>query len=153
VLSEVSEHQTRARHEILDGRGRHDFPGASQRGDPGGRVHGDPRDVLVAELDLARVQTCPELNPDRADRLARLERTSDGLAGPSNVTKNPSPAVSISRPRYCAISLRTIARCSSRSEAHARSPIVRARSVDPTMSGDQYGRQHAVVLGSRANPG
>ena len=67
--------------------------------------------------------------------------------GPSNVARNPSPAVSISRPRNRASWPRTRAWCAStsvlpRSVAQARSGLGRADDV-----GEQHGREEALQRG------
>jgi hypothetical protein len=67
-----------------------------------------------------------------ASTIASAHRTA--RAGPSNVAKNPSPAVSTSTPRNRTSNPRTTAWCRSIICRHAWSPYVAARSVAPTMS-------------------
>ena len=82
----------------------------------------------------------PVCNPARisSPRSATASRTAIAQriarAGPSKVAKNPSPAVSISRPEKWSSSLRTTAWCCSRNSAQRWSPSASARSVEPTMS-------------------
>ncbi len=67
-----------------------------------------------------------------ASVIAMAQRTA--RAGPSNEAKKPSPAVSISTPRYRASSLRTVAWCRNTTSRQRRSPCSAARRVDSTMS-------------------
>ena len=67
-----------------------------------------------------------------ASTIARAHRTA--LAGASNEAKKPSPAVSISRPRYRPSIARTVAWWRSAIAFHASSPSSEAREVEPTMS-------------------
>jgi hypothetical protein len=65
---------------------------------------------------------------------------STALAGPSNLARNPSPAVSISRPPYRRSSPRTRSRWASRRSAQRRSPRRAACAVDSTMSVNRTAR-------------
>src|SRR5207237_9602239 len=67
-----------------------------------------------------------------AATIASAARTA--WAGWSKVAKNPSPAVSTSRPRNRWSSPRTAAWWAATSCCHGRSPSLTARSVDPTIS-------------------
>ena len=98
--------------------------------------HGDAADLPVDRLDLAGVHARADLDAERRDRRRRspsAQRTA--RAGPSNVAKNPSPAVSTSVPRNRPSSARTtpvvLAR---RARPSALSPSSAAFSVEPTMS-------------------
>ena len=75
-------------------------PGPGLRGDPRADVHGDAGELVADDLALAGVDACADLEPElRARRrpIARAQRIA--RAGPSKLARNPSPAVSISRPR------------------------------------------------------
>jgi hypothetical protein len=62
-------------------------------------VHGDPADVVAVDLELARMQPDPDIDPERVDVRADPLAQRIARAGPSKVARNPSPVVRISRPR------------------------------------------------------
>ena len=88
----------------------------------------------------ASSSTSPACRPARTSRPCERSVTMISeaqvtpRAGPSKVARKPSPALSISRPRWPAIALRTRSRWPSSSIDQARSPSAAARSVEPTMS-------------------
>ena len=69
-----------AHDEILDGGGHEDLSRRGQRRDPGADVDGDAADIGPVELDLARVEAGPDLQPQVSDsgddRLRAANRTS-----------------------------------------------------------------------------
>ena len=86
----------------------------------------------------ARSRRCARLPGSRGPG-ARTASASESAqrtarAGPSNVARNPSPAVPISRPAYRASCSRTRAWWARRTSAHAASVSSAARAVEPTMS-------------------
>ena len=96
-------------------------------------MHGNPADLLVDGFGLSGMQARPDRDAQLGDCLiASAARTA--WAGCSKVAKNPSPAVSTSRPRNRWSSRRTAAWWAATSRCHARSPSLTVRSVDPTIS-------------------
>ena len=61
VDSPILETDTRARHEILHGRGDDDLIGAGKRCQAGGDGDGDAAHIVAEQLDLAGVQACPNM--------------------------------------------------------------------------------------------
>jgi len=96
--------------------------------------------TAIPPIFLPAASASPACKPARIERpslasaatIASAARTAS--AGCSKMTKNPSPAVSTSRPRNRWSSRRTAAWWSATSCCHARSPSLTARSVDPTIS-------------------
>ena len=106
------------------------------------------------ELDLAGVDAGADLEPERPNArppIALAQRTA--RAGPSNVARKPSPAVSTSRPRKRSSSARTSAWCCS-SSSRQRAVAERGRALGRADDvGEQHRRQDAVGLRRRAHPG
>ena len=99
-----------------------------------------PTFTAIPPVFPAIVSTSPVCTPARtsmprsctADVIACAHRTP--RAGPSNVAKKPSPAVSTSVPRNLPSMARTTPWCCSTRSPHPLSPSSAAFSVDPTMS-------------------
>src|SRR5213592_4119657 len=96
--------------------------------------------------------TCPAAAPNGAERtpttIAAAPRSA--CAGSTNVAKNPSPAVSCSRPPQRLSSSRTSRRNGVKSSRQRASPTSDASDVDPTMSrarsrGGQHPRTSHVL--------
>ena len=106
MLSAVIEAEFGARNEILD-RARHEhLARGSERRDAGSDRDRDAGNLAVGDLALTGVQPGPNLDVELAER---VEAARTARAGPSKAAKNPSPAVSSSRPWKRASSRRTIA--------------------------------------------
>ena len=96
--------------------------------------------------------TSPVCRPARRSRpMSRAARTMAAAqrtarAGPSKVAKSPSPAVSISRPRWASSSLLAMARNRCWRSRQALSPRRTAISVEPTMSAN------STVASQRSSP-
>ena len=93
---------------ILDGLGDEHLRGTGEGANAGADHHAEAGDVIALDRDLAGVQSRPYLDPERTDSAAIAVAQRTPRAGPSNVARNPSPIVLISRPRYRAICERTI---------------------------------------------
>jgi hypothetical protein len=76
---------------------------------PGHDRDRDAPQLAVDRLDLAGVQTRPDLDPEGLDTFGMAWAQRIPRAGPSNVAKNASPAVSTSLPRYLESIARTMA--------------------------------------------
>ncbi len=101
VLAAVLERDPRADDEVLD-RARHEhLAGPALSPDPRADVDGEPPDVVADQLDLARMQTAADLQPELRSgaRPGSPSRNESPRAGPSNVARNPSPIVLTARPR------------------------------------------------------
>jgi hypothetical protein len=109
VHSTILEREAGSDHEVLDRAGDEGLSRSRQTGDPRTYVDGDSAHIATGQFDLAGVESDPYLqaDPRTSSLIARPHRMA--LAGPSNVARNPSPAVSTSRPRNRASSVRTTA--------------------------------------------
>jgi Pyridine nucleotide-disulphide oxidoreductase len=107
VLAAIDELDPRTCDEILH-RARHEY--FARSGEPGNactRVDGDSGDLVADQLALARMEACPDLESERLCYVADGAGAADRPRRPSKMAKNPSPAVSISRPRKRPSSRRT----------------------------------------------
>src|SRR5215203_2163796 len=77
VLTAVVEFDSRARDEVFDGRGDKDLARRGEPGDPGADRDGDPRDLVVVQLALARVQSRAQLQPKLANLVGHRLRAAD----------------------------------------------------------------------------
>src|SRR5450756_1496554 len=81
----VGELDVRTHHEVLDGIGHEHLVGTCQGTDAGTDVNPDARNVIVAPLDLARVQPGTDLDSERldpvGDRLRRPDSSSWAVEG------------------------------------------------------------------------
>ena len=135
-------------------------PGPSRSARRGPRRAGEGADA-GADVDRDPARPCrrssstsPVCRPARisspsgrtASTIACAQRTA--RAGPSNVAKNPSPAVSISVPRYRPIIARTAAWCRSSSTFHAPSPS----AASLLGRADDVGEEHRRRARDRTSP-
>ena len=93
-----------------------------ERSDPGRYVHGDPGEMVAADLALAAVQPGTHFEADGVDLVLIARAQWIARAGPSKEARNPSPVVSISRPWKCSSSSRTAASWASITSANADHP-------------------------------
>ena len=98
VLTAVLELDPRPRHQILD-RGGHKYLTRGRRvGDAGADVYGETCDIVVTDFNL------PVCTPTRTSMASARTASRMAMAqwmarpGPSNVARNPSPAVLTSFP-------------------------------------------------------
>jgi hypothetical protein len=99
VHASVFEHKSRTCSQVFDGRRHEELARLSETCNSSADVHGEPADLPVDCLDFTGMRSCPDVEPERLDSFddgSAAYRTA--RAGPSNVAKNPSPAVSISVP-------------------------------------------------------
>ena len=134
VLSAVHKHDARPGNQVGD-RARHQHLGCrSQGGDARPDVDGQTPQVAIGQLNLARVHTSTDLDPERCDHISDRAGTADR---PSRAVERREEAVARRgdlRPRKRASSVRTARLWSFKTVCHARSPSAAASSVDPTMS-------------------
>ena len=109
VLAGVFEDHARANDEVLHSPRDEDLPRPGQRSDACSDDDRETTHLCGHPFALSGMDAGPDLEPKLVDSLRERRRASDGRAGPSKVTKNPSPAVSTSRPRCRSSSRRTIA--------------------------------------------
>jgi hypothetical protein len=96
--STVLELEAGACDQILDGLRDQDFTRSGDARNPGPGVHRHPGDLVSKELAFAGVHARSDLEAERPTPLTAADAQRIARAGPSNVARNPSPAVSTSRP-------------------------------------------------------
>src|SRR5215470_15717501 len=89
VLAAVLELDLRAPYEILDRAGNEDLAGGGKRRDTGAGADDDPCDLPLVELALPRVNSCPELEPDRLHRGENPLRAPDRPCRPVERCEEP----------------------------------------------------------------
>jgi len=77
----VFKREPRACHQVLHCLRDQDLRRAGQRRDTSPDRNGDPPDLLVDELALARVDVCPHLDPEIRDASAGVQGTTDCSGG------------------------------------------------------------------------
>ena len=135
VSSAIVELESRPCNEVLHGGGDKDLARACPPRDARSDVDGDASDIFPTSSH-SPVWTPARLSIPSAKRTLSVIDNAHrpARAGPSNVTRNPSPAVSISFPPKLFSSVRTTPWCACKSSRHRASPSSAARSVEPTMS-------------------
>jgi hypothetical protein len=89
VFARILEDQAGSGCQVSDRRGHQDLRGSGERHDPRSSVHGDAVDVLAFSLDLARMDTRTDLDPDRTSSLGDRGRTPHGPSGAIERRKEP----------------------------------------------------------------
>jgi hypothetical protein len=98
----ILEADTRARHQILHGRGDDDLIGAGKRRQAGGDSDGDAAYVVPDQLNLAGVQACPDMQAQRRDPTLDRADAADRAAplwqcSPGTTSHQPSALLNTSR--------------------------------------------------------
>ena len=105
-----------------------------------------PRARSVRLLDLARVYPRPALRARASRARPRSPTRIDRAAGPSNVAKMPSPAMSTSRPRKRATWARTRRSCLVEQFLPGAIPELRRLRRRADDVGEEEGGEHAIGL-------
>ena len=99
VQSAVFELDPRAGDEIAHGGRDQHLAGICDGSHARTDVHRDAGQLVPDNLDLARMQAAANRDPEPANASSTATAQRIARAGPSKDARNPSPAVSISRPR------------------------------------------------------
>ena len=89
MFATILKAESRSGHQVLDGARDEYVTWASERRDAGTDRDRDPDDLAIADFALAGVQTGPNLETDRSQRIAEGSGGENGPGGPIERSEEP----------------------------------------------------------------